>query len=204
MRLQVLSAGLHFGAVLLVCSVPESPRWLMVKERVDEAEEVIRRACRYEFLPFSNNSIFFRHPPFPFSLCPRNRGSLPSDLELTCHREKRLNSKGKVGIATLFQTAEMRFRTIIICVVFMATALVYYGLVMALSDQSAPGRSLFTGNFFLNNAVAGAIEIPTLFFCVWLMRFGRKKLVFHIIFFKRLYPSELKCSFWLSEECRLS
>ncbi|RCN23848.1 hypothetical protein ANCCAN_30463 [Ancylostoma caninum] len=47
--------------------------------------------------------------------------------------------------------------------------------ISALSDQSAPGRVLFTGNFFLNNAVAGAIEIPTLFCCVWLMKFGRKK-----------------------------
>ena len=46
---------------------------------------------------------------------------------------------------------------------------------LALSDQSAPGRVLFTGNFFLNNAVAGFIEIPTLFGCVWLMKYGRKR-----------------------------
>ncbi|KAK6053159.1 transporter, major facilitator family protein [Cooperia oncophora] len=158
---QVIAAGLHFGAVLLICSLPESPRWLMVKERVNEAEEVIRKACRT--------------PPFPFNLCRINKGSLPSDLELVCHREKRLNTKGKVGMLDLFKTPELRFRTITICIVFMATALVYYGLVIALSDQSAPGRVLFTGNFFLNNAVAGAIEIPTLFCCVWLMKFGRKK-----------------------------
>lgn len=158
---QVIAAGLHFGAVLLICSLPESPRWLMVKERVNEAEEVIRKACRT--------------PPFPFNLCRINKGSLPSDLELVCHREKRLNKKGKVGMLDLFKTRELRFRTITICIVFMATALVYYGLVIALSDQSAPGRVLFTGNFFLNNAVAGAIEIPTLFCCVWLMKFGRKK-----------------------------
>ncbi|KAK6737460.1 hypothetical protein RB195_019891 [Necator americanus] len=158
---QVIAAGLHFGAVLLICSLPESPRWLMVKERVNEAEEVIRKACRT--------------PPFPFNLCRINKGSLPSDLELVCHREKRLNKKGKVGMLDLFKTSELRFRTITICIVFMATALVYYGLVIALSDQSAPGRVLFTGNFFLNNAVAGAIEIPTLFCCVWLMKFGRKK-----------------------------
>nr|CDJ80455.1 Major facilitator superfamily MFS-1 domain containing protein [Haemonchus contortus] len=158
---QVIAAGLHFGAVLLICSLPESPRWLMVKERVNEAEEVIRKACRT--------------PPFPFNLCRINKGSLPSDLELVCHREKRLNKKGKVGMLDLFKTPELRFRTITVCIVFMATALVYYGLVIALSDQSAPGRVLFTGNFFLNNAVAGAIEIPTLFCCVWLMKFGRKK-----------------------------
>ncbi|EGT56303.1 hypothetical protein CAEBREN_30847 [Caenorhabditis brenneri] len=46
---------------------------------------------------------------------------------------------------------------------------------MALSDQSAPGRTLFTGYFHLNNGIAGAIEIPTLFACVWMMQLGRKK-----------------------------
>ncbi|CAI4223684.1 unnamed protein product [Auanema sp. JU1783] len=158
---QVIAAGLHFVAVVLICSLPESPRWLMVKERVDEAEEVIRKACRT--------------PPFPFNMCRINRGSLPSDLELVCHREKRLDPNGKVGMSDLFKTPELRYRTIIVCIVFIANALVYYGLVIALSDQSAPGRVLFTGNFFLNNAIAGFIEIPTLFACVWLMKFGRKR-----------------------------
>jgi hypothetical protein len=40
--------------------------------------------------------------------------------------------------------------------------------------QSAPGRALFSGNFFVNNAIAGAIELPTLLACVFLMKFGRK------------------------------
>ncbi|KAK6026639.1 hypothetical protein OSTOST_07377, partial [Ostertagia ostertagi] len=69
-------------------------------------------------------------PPFPFNLCRINKGSLPSDLELVCHREKRLNKKGKVGMLDLFKTPELRFRTITVCIVFMATALVYYGLVI--------------------------------------------------------------------------
>lgn len=34
---------------------------------------------------------------------------------------------------------------------------------------------MFSGNFFVNNAVAGAIELPTLLLCVYLMKFGRKR-----------------------------
>ncbi len=41
--------------------------------------------------------------------------------------------------------------------------------------QSAPGRALFSGNFFINNALAGAVELPTLVACVFLMRLGRKR-----------------------------
>ncbi|CAI5442413.1 unnamed protein product [Caenorhabditis angaria] len=159
--IQVIAAGLHFVAVVLICSIPESPRWLMVQNRVSEAEEVIRKACR--------------DPPFPFNLCrTTNCGNLPSDLELVCHRERKLK-KDKIGFFDLFTMKELRYRTISICIVFMATALVYYGLVMALSDQSAPGRTLFTGYYHLNNGIAGAIEIPTLFACVWMMTLGRKK-----------------------------
>ncbi len=35
--------------------------------------------------------------------------------------------------------------------------------------------SMFGGNFFLNNAIAGAIELPTLMGVVFLMQFGRKR-----------------------------
>lgn len=51
----------------------------------------------------------------------------------------------------------------------------HFLIVLALSDQSAPGRVLFSGNFFVNNAIAGAIELPTLLICVYLMKYGRKR-----------------------------
>lgn len=162
--IQLIAAGIHFISIIFICSIPESPRWLMVQNRVSEAEEVIRKACR--------------DPPFPFNMCTTTKcGNLPSDLELVSHRERKLNKKngGNIGFLDLFTMKELRYRTIFVCIVFMATALVYYGLVMALSDQSAPGRTLFTGYFHLNNGIAGAIEIPTLFACVWMMQLGRKK-----------------------------
>jgi OCT family organic cation transporter-like MFS transporter 4/5 len=47
--------------------------------------------------------------------------------------------------------------------------------VYAVCVQSAPGRVLYSGNFFINNAIAGAVELPTLLACVFLMRLGRKR-----------------------------
>lgn len=38
---------MHFFAVLMICALPESPRWLMVIDRLGEAEAVIRKACRF-------------------------------------------------------------------------------------------------------------------------------------------------------------
>lgn len=33
--------------ICLVCALPESPRWLIVNSRVEEAERYIRKAFRY-------------------------------------------------------------------------------------------------------------------------------------------------------------
>ncbi|KAI6242968.1 Organic cation transporter-like protein [Aphelenchoides fujianensis] len=43
------------------------------------------------------------------------------------------------------------------------------------TSVSGPGRVMFTGSLFVNNGIAGAIELPTLLFCVFLMRYGRRR-----------------------------
>ncbi|VDK59724.1 unnamed protein product [Anisakis simplex] len=93
------------------------------------------------------------------------------------HAEKRkwLRSKQRPHFLLLFISSDLRIRSICLFVIWIAIALVYYGLVIALSDQSSPGRTMFVGHFFLNNAIAGAIELPTLMGCVYLLRFGRKR-----------------------------
>ncbi|CAD5216167.1 unnamed protein product [Bursaphelenchus xylophilus] len=161
--IQLLTAALHTISICLICALPESPRWLIVNNRVEEAERYIRRACR--------------DPPFPFSLCKFNKSSLPCDLELVKHAEQRkwVRQDQRANIVHILKSRILCVRTLIINFVWISTALVYYGLVIALSDQSAPGRVLFSGNFFVNNAIAGAIELPTLIFCVFLMKFGRKR-----------------------------
>lgn len=151
--IQLITAALHTFAIMLICVLPESPRWLIVNNRVREAERYIRKACRF------------------------NKSSLPSDLELVKHAEQRkwVKRNERANILHLLKSRVLLFRTLMIFIVWIATALVYYGLVIALSDQSAPGRALFSGNFFVNNAIAGAIELPTLLACVFLMKFGRKR-----------------------------
>ncbi|KIH42949.1 hypothetical protein ANCDUO_27059 [Ancylostoma duodenale] len=44
----------------------------------------------------------------------------------------------------LFKTPELRFRTITVCIVFMATALVYYGLVIGISLRNSMRMVMLT------------------------------------------------------------
>ncbi|CAI2356590.1 unnamed protein product [Caenorhabditis sp. 36 PRJEB53466] len=144
---------LHIISLMLLYFLPESPRWLILNNRTKHAEKIIRKACHY------------------------NKSRLPSDLGLVRHAEKKkwMRHNEKPSYFHLFRSSELRFRNVVLFIVWIATALVYYGMVIALSDQSSPGRRVFDGNFFLNNAMAGAIELPTLVFCVFLLRMGRKK-----------------------------
>jgi len=63
--MQIITAAVHAVAVVLLCVVPESPRWLIVSNRVRDAEVIIRRACHW------------------------NGSELPANLELIKHAEKR-------------------------------------------------------------------------------------------------------------------
>ncbi|CAK5074564.1 unnamed protein product [Meloidogyne enterolobii] len=154
--IQLITSTLHFFALFLVHHLPESPRWLIVTNRVDEAEKIIRKLR---------------------SACHFNKSSLPSDLELVRHSEMRkwIDHNQRPHFLHSFKSPTMAFRNVIIGLVWIATALVYYGIVIALSDQSTPGRAMFAGNFFLNNAIAGAIELPTLIACVFLLHKGGRK-----------------------------
>ncbi|KAK6044429.1 transporter, major facilitator family protein, partial [Cooperia oncophora] len=151
--IHMITVGLHCIALVFIHFLPESPRWLILMNRVEDAEKIIRRKA-----------------------CKNNNSSLPSDLGLIRHAEKRkwMKKDERPHYFHLFRAAELRTRNIILFIIWIATALVYYGLVIALSDQSSPGRSVFDGNFFLNNAIAGAIELPTLAACVFLLKYGRK------------------------------
>lgn len=101
-----------------------------------------------------------------------NNSHLPADLELVKHAEQRkwVKRNERANLLHLFKSHELLLRTMITFVIWIATALVYYGISLNLSDQSAPGGKLFSGNFFVNNAVAGAVEIPTLLACCFFLR----------------------------------
>ncbi|XP_073347791.1 organic cation/carnitine transporter 2-like [Pagrus major] len=136
--------------------LPESPRWLLQKGRVEEAELVIRNAAKRNRVPVPE--VIFR---------------AGECLELM--RDKGGEERTHTYM-DLIRTPNMRNITILGVFIWMSTAMVYYGLSLNTSNLN--------GNVYLNCFISATIDIavyaatgllvnraprPTLLFCMLIL-----------------------------------
>ena len=97
--------GLHLLCFLL----PESPKWLLVNGRVDEAEKIVRKAVKKN-----------------------GKKTLADDWHLHSVVKEDTSSKG--NILDLFKTSNMAKKTLILYINWFANSFVYYGLTLNSSN----------------------------------------------------------------------
>ncbi|XP_071495351.1 solute carrier family 22 member 15-like [Diadema antillarum] len=143
----LLAAALPVSAYLLMYFViPESPRWLMTRGRVSEAEEVL------------------------YKLGLQNGRSVPrSAIKLSdTKKEKAEPSSQNASLLDCFRTPVLRMRMLILICSWFTSSLVYYGLTMNASNLGS--------NMYVSFALSGLVEIPAYVFGFFLLnRTGRKK-----------------------------
>ncbi|XP_069129239.1 organic cation transporter protein-like isoform X2 [Argopecten irradians] len=130
--------------------LPESPRWLITKQRFSEAKKILRKAARV------------------------NRVSLADDM-LDISRIVENTSKNRIGSGRKFcQLLNSRVflpRMIIISFNMCVITMSYYGLTLNTENLG--------GNFYLNFCLSGLVELPAYTIPLLLMdRIGRKRLFF--------------------------
>lgn len=131
--------------------LPESPRWLLAKGKLDEASEILERLARI------NN----RELPEGF----RHRLKQKMMLQRTLSEEERL--KKSPSPLDLCRTPNMRLKTMLITLNWFANEMVYVGL-------SYYGPELGSDRY-LSFLLSSAVEIPSYILCWTIMdKWGRR------------------------------
>ncbi|XP_054624056.1 solute carrier family 22 member 21-like isoform X1 [Dunckerocampus dactyliophorus] len=155
--------------------IPESPRWLLLRGQVEEAEMVLRRAAKL------------------------NKIHAPEVLFLTGEGSELLQKTGEkeqtYSYMDLINTANLRNITVIGVFIWMAVAMVFFGLSLNTSNLN--------GNIYLNCLISAAIDIVA-YVSSWFLinRAPRPTLLFFTLMFSgamllviKLIPDDMHVTF---------
>lgn len=148
--------------VIFYWFLPESPRWLLTKGRVNDAYAILEKAVKI------------------------NGQSWPQDIQLSAISEKLTNSPDKADeeeessknpddldkkatFLDLFRTPNMCKNTLIQWFSWFTTSFVYYGITLN-------ADTLIPGNVYINFMVSGLIEIPAYIACLVIIHFFGRRL----------------------------
>ncbi|XP_071750279.1 organic cation transporter protein [Lepeophtheirus salmonis] len=136
-----------FLTASVIWVLPESPRWLISVNRVEEAEVTIRRIVQFN-----------------------TKKPLPDDWKYnstdSAHKEKSNTSSGKC-LSAAFRSKSLILKALILFFNWFTNSFVYYGLTLNTSSLG--------GSVMLNFMVNGLLEIPAYSLATWvLLKSGRK------------------------------
>lgn len=119
--------------------VPGSPRWMMVTGRVEQAKAVLAKLARGNGVEVALGEL---------KVQPSAETSTVSTLDL-------------------FRGKEIRFRTLVMLVVWFTNCLAYYALSLAAGDLG--------GDRYISFSLSGLVELPSIMLSYYTLgRFGRK------------------------------
>lgn len=166
--------------------LPESLPWLVANNRVDEAEEILQNAAKWNKVDMPERIL-----PVPVKIQDDTQTNIGN------HEEAKVNGKKglleKIGfkkkkkeqtvsdvahytLLDVLKNAKLRLYAIIMCLLWFVNSLVYYGLSLS--------TSALAGNGYLNFFLSGLVEIPAYTSCIFILqKWGRRwpLAIFHIV-----------------------
>ncbi|XP_039621886.1 organic cation transporter protein-like isoform X2 [Polypterus senegalus] len=147
-KLQLFIAVPPLGCLIYCWFIPESPRWLILKNRTVEAEKIIRKVSHI------------------------NKVGLPKTIILITDSKNKSKTVilRKHTLLDLLKTPNLRRNTLTVFISWFSISCGYYGLALNTHNLS--------GEPYLNFLLTGLVEIPAAaFFFVIVDRLGRKRII---------------------------
>lgn len=130
--------------------IPESVRWLLTKNRMEEAKALIQRAAKENKVVITDETLT--------NLLASEK---PKDID---------TKKREANFSDVFRYPTMRKRAFVIFFDWFANNITYYGLSWNTNNLA--------GNPYINFVISGAVEIPAYtFILLALNKWGRKKVL---------------------------
>ncbi|XP_069136162.1 solute carrier family 22 member 13-like [Argopecten irradians] len=133
--------------VFYICLVPESPRWLVMKGRFDEAEHVVKRIAKFNKLPY------------------------PADIMAAIRKEGvpfQDKTRKQYTALDLMKTSVTRNRTFLFFFLWFTTSIGYYGLTFQITSLA--------GDKYLNFFIGAMVEMVAYIGVIYIIKkFGRRK-----------------------------
>ncbi|XP_033124960.1 organic cation transporter protein-like [Anneissia japonica] len=140
--------------IMIFFFVPESPRWLHSVNEVDNAEKILKKACKFSEDPQAN-----------FDVCKqfcRQNGEDPTPENI---KTQQWSSTFK--FVNILRLKNIRKRFLMIAFIWFVSTLVYFGISLSVVNLGA--------NEYAANALAGFVEIPAVFLAwISIERWGRR------------------------------
>lgn len=144
--LMIVSVLPQIVSIFTMYLVPESPRWLLLQGRVQEAEDIINEAASANGLSIPKISLEKSSGPKATS------GGAPEN----------------VSLLGLFRRKSIRTVTMVMVICFVVNGIGYFGISMSVSRLG--------DNMYVNFALAGLVEVPSYLVGTPLLdRIGRQK-----------------------------
>lgn len=132
--------------VFYFCLIPESPRWLIMKGRFDDAEAVVRRITEFNKLPY------------------------PADIMEAIRKEgvpQQDKTRKRFTALDLMRTSVIRNRTFLLFFLWLITSIGYYGLTFQITSLA--------GDKYLNFFIGALVEMFSYIWVIYIVKkFGRR------------------------------
>jgi len=168
--------------------LPESIPWLAANNRIEDAEEIIHQAAKFNNLHIPNHVLVTPEQAAAIQdekLHKKQSGNNPGKIGAMIQRlkpKKQDDSKpdaeqvARYTLLDVVKHPKLRMYAIIMCMLWFVNSLVYYGLSLS--------TAALAGNRYLNFFLSGLVEIPAYTSCIFILqKWGRRRplAVFHVV-----------------------